>query len=76
MGVMIFATMEPADLDLLEIEEKCDAVDMSTKAMGDSVKLLLTMGQEHWKQFTGPLPKKYQKVSRKGLAEFSNSIQC
>ncbi|ELK13154.1 Sorting nexin-9 [Pteropus alecto] len=28
--------------------------------MHDGMKLLLTMEQEHWKRFTGPLPKKYQ----------------
>lgn len=49
MGIMIFGTMEPADLDLLEIEEKCDAIGIFSKAMDDGMKLLLTMWQEHWK---------------------------
>ncbi|XP_023584553.1 sorting nexin-9 isoform X2 [Trichechus manatus latirostris] len=55
VGVMIFSTMEPEapDLDLLEIEQKCDAVGKFTKAMDDGVKELLTVGQEHWKRCTG-----------------------
>uniref|UniRef100_A0A673SZU9 Sorting nexin n=1 Tax=Suricata suricatta TaxID=37032 RepID=A0A673SZU9_SURSU len=66
VGVMIFSTMEPEapDLDLLEIEQKCDAVGKFTKAMDDGVKELLTVGQEHWKRCTGPLPKEYQKIGK------------
>uniref|UniRef100_A0A8D0G1Q2 Sorting nexin n=1 Tax=Sphenodon punctatus TaxID=8508 RepID=A0A8D0G1Q2_SPHPU len=68
VGVMIFSTMEPEapDLDMIEIEQKCDAVSRFTKAMDDGVKELLTVGQEHWKRCTGPLPKEYQKIG-KGL---------
>uniref|UniRef100_A0A8C0NV52 Sorting nexin n=1 Tax=Canis lupus familiaris TaxID=9615 RepID=A0A8C0NV52_CANLF len=66
VGVMIFSTMEPEapDLDLLEIEQKCEAVGKFTKAMDDGVKELLTVGQEHWKRCTGPLPKEYQKIGK------------
>ncbi|CAO2610851.1 Sorting nexin-9 [Lemmus lemmus] len=66
VGVMIFSTMEPEapDLDLIEIEQKCDAVGKFTKAMDDGVKELLTVGQEHWKRCTGPLPKEYQKIGK------------
>ncbi|XP_045150349.1 sorting nexin-9 isoform X1 [Echinops telfairi] len=66
VGVMIFSTVEPEapDLDLLEIEQKCDAVSKFTKAMDDGVKELLTVGQEHWKRCTGPLPKEYQKIGK------------
>ncbi|XP_052606856.1 sorting nexin-9 isoform X4 [Peromyscus californicus insignis] len=66
VGVMIFSTMEPEapDLDLTEIEQKCDAVGKFTKAMDDGVKELLTVGQEHWKRCTGPLPKEYQKIGK------------
>eukprot|EP00069_Balaena_mysticetus_P005273 bmy_04885T0 len=66
VGVMIFSTMEPEapDLDLVEIEQKCDAVGKFTKAMDDGVKELLTVGQEHWKRCTGPLPKEYQKIGK------------
>ncbi|XP_040524908.1 sorting nexin-9 isoform X13 [Gallus gallus] len=66
VGVMIFSTMEPEapDLDMVEIEQKCDAVGRFTKAMDDGVKELLTVGQEHWKRCTGPLPKEYQKIGK------------
>nr|XP_058939154.1 sorting nexin-9 isoform X4 [Kogia breviceps] len=66
VGVMIFSTMEPEapDLDLVEIEQKCEAVGKFTKAMDDGVKELLTVGQEHWKRCTGPLPKEYQKIGK------------
>ncbi|XP_043743951.1 sorting nexin-9 isoform X1 [Cervus elaphus] len=66
VGVMIFSTMEPEapDLDLVEIEQKCDAVGKFTKAMDDGVKELLNVGQEHWKRCTGPLPKEYQKIGK------------
>uniref|UniRef100_A0A8C5F2K6 Sorting nexin n=1 Tax=Gopherus evgoodei TaxID=1825980 RepID=A0A8C5F2K6_9SAUR len=55
VGVMIFSTMEPEapDLDMIEIEQKCDAVGRFTKSMDDGVKELLTVGQEHWKRCTG-----------------------
>ncbi|KAL8186028.1 UNVERIFIED_CONTAM: Sorting nexin-9 [Gekko kuhli] len=66
VGVMVFSTMEPEapDLDMIEIEQKCDAVGRFTKAMDDGVKELLTVGQEHWKRCTGPLPKEYQKIGK------------
>ncbi|XP_038622630.1 sorting nexin-9 [Tachyglossus aculeatus] len=66
VGIMIFSTMEPEapDLDLIEIEQKCEAVSKFTKAMDDGVKELLTVGQEHWKRCTGPLPKEYQKIGK------------
>ncbi|KFP84187.1 Sorting nexin-9, partial [Acanthisitta chloris] len=66
VGVLIFSAMEPEapDLDMVEIEQKCDAVGRFTKAMDDGVKELLTVGQEHWKRCTGPLPKEYQKIGK------------
>ncbi|PKK33031.1 sorting nexin 9 [Columba livia] len=66
VGVLIFSTMEPEapDLDMVEIEQKCDAVGRFTKAMDDGVRELLTVGQEHWKRCTGPLPKEYQKIGK------------
>nr|XP_009934365.1 PREDICTED: sorting nexin-9 isoform X2 [Opisthocomus hoazin] len=66
VGVLVFSTMEPEapDLDMVEIEQKCDAVGRFTKAMDDGVKELLTVGQEHWKRCTGPLPKEYQKIGK------------
>ncbi|XP_026560842.1 sorting nexin-9 isoform X2 [Pseudonaja textilis] len=72
VGVMVFSTMEPEapDLDMIEIEQKCDAVGRFTKSMDDGVKELLTVGHEHWKRCTGPLPKEYQKIGKalQGLA--------
>ncbi|XP_059570424.1 sorting nexin-9 isoform X4 [Alligator mississippiensis] len=66
VGLMVFSTMEPEapDLDMIEIEQKCDAVGRFTKSMDDGVKELLTVGQEHWKRCTGPLPKEYQKIGK------------
>ncbi|XP_053149954.1 sorting nexin-9 isoform X2 [Hemicordylus capensis] len=66
VGVMVFSTMEPEapDLDMIEIDQKCDAVGRFTKAMDDGVKELLTVGHEHWKRCTGPLPKEYQKIGK------------
>uniref|UniRef100_A0A4W4G0S5 Sorting nexin n=1 Tax=Electrophorus electricus TaxID=8005 RepID=A0A4W4G0S5_ELEEL len=67
VGVMIFSTIEPEgvpDLDLLEVEQKCEQFSRFTKAMDDGVKDLLTVGQEHWKRCTGPLPKEYQRIGK------------
>uniref|UniRef100_A0A3B3VXL5 Sorting nexin n=1 Tax=Poecilia latipinna TaxID=48699 RepID=A0A3B3VXL5_9TELE len=66
VGVMIFTTIEPeaADLDPLEVEQKCEQFSKFTKAMDDSVKEILTVGNEHWKRCTGPLPKEYQRIGK------------
>ncbi|XP_077342395.1 sorting nexin-9 [Lithobates pipiens] len=66
VGSMIFSTIDPEadDLDMLEVEQKCEAVSRFTRAMDDGVKDLLNVGQEHWKRCTGPLPKEYQKIGR------------
>ncbi|XP_030201142.1 sorting nexin-9b isoform X2 [Gadus morhua] len=66
VGVMIFATIEPEapDLDPIEVEQKCDQFSRFTKAMDDGVKEILTVGQEHWKRCTGPLPKEYQRIGK------------
>ncbi|KAG7316366.1 hypothetical protein KOW79_019907 [Hemibagrus wyckioides] len=67
VGVMIFSTIEPeglADLELLEVEQKCEQFSRFTKSMDDGVKDLLTVGQEHWKRCTGPLPKEYQRIGK------------
>ncbi|XP_076873897.1 sorting nexin-9b isoform X2 [Brachyhypopomus gauderio] len=67
VGVMIFSTIEPEgmpDLDLLEVEQKCEQFSRFTKSMDDGVKDLLTVGQEHWKRCTGPLPKEYQRIGK------------
>uniref|UniRef100_A0A4W5NP28 Sorting nexin 9 n=1 Tax=Hucho hucho TaxID=62062 RepID=A0A4W5NP28_9TELE len=66
VGVMIFSSIEPEapDLDPIEVEQKCDQFSRFTKAMDDGVKDLLTVGQEHWKRCTGPLPKEYQRIGK------------
>ncbi|XP_072265472.1 sorting nexin-9 [Pyxicephalus adspersus] len=66
VGSMIFSTIEPEgpELDMIEVEQKCEAVSRFTRAMDDGVKDLLNVGQEHWKRCTGPLPKEYQKIGK------------
>ncbi|KAF7664006.1 hypothetical protein LDENG_00192200 [Lucifuga dentata] len=66
VGVMIFSTIEPEapDLDLVEVEQKCEQFSRFTKAMDDGVKEILTVGHEHWKRCTGPLPKEYQRIGK------------
>lgn len=66
VGVMIFSTIEPeaADLDLGEVDQKCEQFSRFTKAMDDGVKEILTVGHEHWKRCTGPLPKEYQRIGK------------
>ncbi|XP_055362432.1 sorting nexin-9b isoform X4 [Betta splendens] len=66
VGVMIFTTIEPEapDLDLIEVEQKCEQFNRFTKSMDDSVKEILTVGHEHWKRCTGPLPKEYQRIGK------------
>uniref|UniRef100_A0A8C2EVI1 Sorting nexin n=1 Tax=Cyprinus carpio TaxID=7962 RepID=A0A8C2EVI1_CYPCA len=67
VGVMIFSTIEPEglpDLDLTEVEQKCEQFNRFTRAMDDGVKDLLTVGNEHWKRCTGPLPKYFQRIGK------------
>uniref|UniRef100_A0AAX7U9W4 Sorting nexin n=1 Tax=Astatotilapia calliptera TaxID=8154 RepID=A0AAX7U9W4_ASTCA len=66
VGVMVFSTMEPEapDLDLIEVEQKCEQFSRFTKSMDDGVKEILTVGHEHWKRCTGPLPKEYQRIGK------------
>ncbi|XP_068609628.1 sorting nexin-9b [Brachionichthys hirsutus] len=66
VGVMIFSTIEPEaqDLDALEVEQKCEQFSRFTKSMDDGVKEILTVGNEHWKRCTGPLPKEYQRIGK------------
>ncbi|XP_077566905.1 sorting nexin-9b [Stigmatopora nigra] len=66
VGVMIFTTVEPEapDLDPIEVEQKCEHFSRFTKAMDDGVKEILTVGHEHWKRCTGPLPKEYQRIGK------------
>ncbi|XP_075939921.1 sorting nexin-9b isoform X2 [Anarhichas minor] len=66
VGVMIFSTIEAeaAELDPVEVEQKCEQFSRFTKAMDDGVKEILTVGNEHWKRCTGPLPKEYQRIGK------------
>ncbi|XP_053737632.1 sorting nexin-9b isoform X1 [Synchiropus splendidus] len=66
VGVMIFTTIEPEakELDLSEVELKCEQFSRFTKSMDDQVKEILTVGHEHWKRCTGPLPKEYQRIGK------------
>ncbi|KAM3602938.1 uncharacterized protein V6R79_013554 [Siganus canaliculatus] len=66
VGVMIFSTIEPEapDLELVEVDQKCEQFSRFTKAMDDGVKEILTVGHEHWKRCTGPLPKEYQRIGK------------
>ncbi|XP_024147106.1 sorting nexin-9b isoform X2 [Oryzias melastigma] len=66
VGVMVFTTIEAEapDLDLVEVEQKCEQFSRFTKAMDDGVKEILTVGNEHWKRCTGPLPKEYQRIGK------------
>uniref|UniRef100_A0A3B4WXP4 Sorting nexin n=1 Tax=Seriola lalandi dorsalis TaxID=1841481 RepID=A0A3B4WXP4_SERLL len=66
VGVMIFSTIEPEapDLDPVEVDQKCEQFSRFTKAMDDGVKEILTVGNEHWKRCTGPLPKEYQRIGK------------
>ncbi|XP_034555456.1 sorting nexin-9b isoform X1 [Notolabrus celidotus] len=66
VGVMIFTTIEPEaqELDPIEVEQKCEQFSRFTKAMDDGVKEILTVGNEHWKRCTGPLPKEYQRIGK------------
>ncbi|XP_056283865.1 sorting nexin-9b isoform X3 [Pseudoliparis swirei] len=77
VGVMVFSTIEPegADLDPVEVEQKCEQFSRFTKAMDDGVKEILTVGNEHWKRCTGPLPKEYQRIGKafQNLATVFNS---
>uniref|UniRef100_G3QM28 Sorting nexin n=1 Tax=Gorilla gorilla gorilla TaxID=9595 RepID=G3QM28_GORGO len=64
-GVFLFVILGLALHTLTcDLEQKCEAVGKFTKAMDDGVKELLTVGQEHWKRCTGPLPKEYQKIGK------------
>ncbi|KAM9798644.1 sorting nexin-9b [Neosynchiropus ocellatus] len=66
VGVMIFTTVEPEakELDLSEVELKCEQFSRFSKSMDDQVKEILTVGHEHWKRCTGPLPKEYQRIGK------------
>ncbi|XP_051284045.1 sorting nexin-9 isoform X2 [Dicentrarchus labrax] len=66
VGPMIFSLIEPEapELDPAEVEQQCELYSRFTKSMDEGVKELLNVGNTHWKRFTGPLPKEYERIGR------------
>uniref|UniRef100_A0A8K9V281 Sorting nexin 9a n=1 Tax=Oncorhynchus mykiss TaxID=8022 RepID=A0A8K9V281_ONCMY len=66
VGPMVFSTIDPEapELDIIEVEQKCELFSRFTKEMDDGVKDLLNVGNIHWKRCTGPLRKEYQKIGK------------
>ncbi|KAK6304824.1 sorting nexin-9 isoform X2 [Coregonus clupeaformis] len=66
VGPMIFSTIDPEapELDLIEVEQKCELFSKFTKEMDDGVKDLLIVGNLHWKRCTGSLRKEYQRIGK------------
>ncbi|XP_027866447.1 sorting nexin-9-like [Xiphophorus couchianus] len=66
VGPMMFSLVQPeaAELDVAQVEQKCELYSRFTKSMDDGVRELLTVGQTHWKRCTGPLPKEYERIGR------------
>ncbi|XP_039979060.1 sorting nexin-9-like isoform X2 [Xiphias gladius] len=66
VGPIIFSLIEPeaAELDAVQVEQRCEQYSRFTKSMEDGVRELLNIGQTHWKRCTGPLPKEYERIGR------------
>uniref|UniRef100_A0A8C7DU77 Sorting nexin 9a n=1 Tax=Oncorhynchus kisutch TaxID=8019 RepID=A0A8C7DU77_ONCKI len=66
VGPMVFSLIDPEapELDIIEVEQKCELFSRFTKEMDDGVKDLLNVGNIHWKRCTGPLRKEYQKIGK------------
>lgn len=66
VGPMMFSLVEPeaAELDVAQVEQKCESYSRFTKTMEDGVRELLNVGHTHWKRCTGPLPKEYERIGR------------
>ncbi|XP_018528468.1 sorting nexin-9 isoform X1 [Lates calcarifer] len=66
VGPMIFSLIEPeaAELNVTEVEQRCEHYNRFTKSMEDVVRELLNVGHTHWKRCTGPLPKEYERIGR------------
>lgn len=66
VGPVMFSLVEPeaAELDAVQVEQKCEHYSRFTKSMDDGVRELLNVGHTHWKRCTGPLPKEYERIGR------------
>ncbi|CAJ1087423.1 sorting nexin-9-like [Xyrichtys novacula] len=66
VGPMIFSLVETeaAELDAINVEQKCEHYSRFTRSMDDGVRELLSVGHTHWKRCTGPLPKEYERIGR------------
>ncbi|XP_013863993.1 sorting nexin-9 isoform X2 [Austrofundulus limnaeus] len=66
VGPMMFSLIEPeaAELDVTQVEQKCEQYSRFTKSMDDGVRELLNVGNTHWKRCTGPLPKEYERIGQ------------
>ncbi|XP_047211618.1 sorting nexin-9-like isoform X1 [Girardinichthys multiradiatus] len=77
VGPMMFSLVEPdaAELDVAQVEQKCEHYSRFTKSMDDGVRELLNVGHTHWKRCTGPLPKEYERIGQafKNLSTVFNS---
>ncbi|XP_054591403.2 sorting nexin-9 [Nothobranchius furzeri] len=66
VGPMMFSLIEPEapELDVVQVEQKCEQFSRFTRSMDDGVRELLNVGHTHWKRCTGPLPKEYERIGR------------
>uniref|UniRef100_A0A3Q4HHC0 Sorting nexin 9 n=1 Tax=Neolamprologus brichardi TaxID=32507 RepID=A0A3Q4HHC0_NEOBR len=66
VGPMMFSLVEPeaAELDVVQVEQRCEHYSRFTKSMDDGVRELLNVGHAHWKRCTGPLPKEYERIGQ------------
>ncbi|XP_028255989.1 sorting nexin-9-like [Parambassis ranga] len=66
VGPMVFSLIEPeaAELDVVQVEHRCELYSRFTRSMDDGVRELLDVGHTHWKRCTGPLPKEYERIGR------------
>ncbi|XP_069577290.1 sorting nexin-9-like isoform X2 [Brachyistius frenatus] len=66
VGPMMFSLIEPeaAELDVVQVEQRCEQFGRFTKSMEDGVRELLDVGHAHWKRCTGPLPNEYERIGR------------
>ncbi|XP_014268979.2 sorting nexin-9 isoform X3 [Maylandia zebra] len=66
VGPMMFSLVEPeaAELDVIQVEQRCEHYSRFTKSMDDGIRELLNVGHAHWKRCTGPLPKEYERIGQ------------
>ncbi|XP_029568601.1 sorting nexin-9a isoform X3 [Salmo trutta] len=73
VGPMVFSTIDPEapELDIIEVEQKCELFSRFTKEMDDGVKDLLNVGNIHWKRCTG----REERNTHKGLPSCLEKLQ-